>query len=381
MKRRRLLGLTAAAAASTAGCVVGYRNDGGAEAADEPIPGVDLPVPAGEFETPLPRDGIPAIVDPAFASDWSGLDPEGGGDPTLPDETAVIGIERGGSARAYPLRVLDWHEVVNDDFGGPIAVTYCVLCASSVVAERVVAGEPTTFGVSGRLWRKNLVMYDSATESLWSQIHATAIQGPQTGDRLDIVRSRLSSWGEWRRSHPGTDVLLPPPRSGTIDGRGGRFPYFESKYGYEEELQLVGAGSEGDPGVRTMVVGVSDGAAARAYPFDAVEERGVVTDTVGEIPVVVAVTPGGALVAYDRRLDGRGRAAAPAGERHFEMAGSRFERSTGVAVDGPHEGVRLERANEYPPMFWRGWSNVRPDTTVFGYPSADDAPDSGASPR
>jgi hypothetical protein len=367
MKRRRFLGLTAAAV-SSAGCVVGYRNDGGEnEAAADPLSDVDLPVPSGEMETPLPQDGIPAIVEPAFAPDWSGLDPEGIEDSTLPDETAVVGVERDGAARAYPLRVLDWHEVVNDHFGGPIAVTYCVLCGSSVVIERVVAGDPTIFGVSGRLWRKNLVLYDAATESLWSQIYATAIRGPQTGSRLDTVRSTLSSWGEWRRTHPDTAVLLPPPRSEVIGGGRGRFPYFRSKYSYRDELQLVGFDPDGEPSVRTMVVGVSDGTVTRAYPFDIVSERDVLMDTVGERPVVVAVTPDGTLVAYDRRLEGRERAATPAGERYFELAGSRFERSTGVAVDGPHAGTRLERANEYPPMFWRGWSNFRPDTTVYGY--------------
>jgi hypothetical protein len=319
------------------------------------------------MESPIARDGIPAIVAPAFAPDWSGLDPDGIDDPRLPDGTAVVGVERRGGARAYPLRVLDWHEIVNDDFGGPIAVTYCVLCGSSVVVQRFVAGNPTTFGVSGRLWRHNLVMYDSATESLWSQLYATAIRGSQTGERLDVVRSRLSSWGEWRRTHPETEVLLPPPRSGTIGGRDRRFPYFRSKYDYEDELQLIGLDPEGEPSVRTMVIGVSDGTETRAYPFDIVSERGLITDTVGEIPVVIALAPDGSLVAYDRRLDGHERAAVSAGKRYIRLAGSRFERSTGVAVDGPHEGSRLDPANEYPPMFWRGWSNFHPDTTVYGY--------------
>ena len=365
MKRRRLLGLTAATA-STAGCVVGYHDAGAAESDADPIPGVDLPVPRDEIETPAPRDQIPAIVDPAFAVDWSGLDPDGVDDPTLPEGTAVIGVERDGTARAYPLRILNWHEIVNDDLGGPIAVTYCVLCGSSIVVERFVDGEPTTFGVSGRLWRNDLVMYDSATESIWSQIHATAIRGARTGDQLDVVGSTLSSWGEWRRTHPETEVLLPPPHSELITGRDDRFPYFRSKYSYADEQQLIGQDSEGDLDVRTMVIGVSDGSETRAYPFDVVSERGVITDRVSETPVVVAVTPDGTLVAYDRRIDGREHDAAPAGERYLELDGSRFERSTGRAVDGPHEGIRLERANEHPPMFWRGWSNFNPETTVYG---------------
>lgn len=118
-----------AAAVSTAGYTVGY--NGGdrprTEAESDPVPGVDLPVPSEDIETRLGKDSIPAVVDPAFAADWSGLDTEGIDDPTLPDETAVIGLESDGAARAYPLRVLNWHEIVNGDFAGPIAVTYCVM--------------------------------------------------------------------------------------------------------------------------------------------------------------------------------------------------------------------------------------------------------------
>ena len=371
MKRRRLLGTAAAAAAlvPTAGCIAGYHGDPGEpeepEEPEDPVPGVDLPVPREEIEIRLSRDSIPAIVDPAFASDWSGLDPEGVEDPTLPDETAVIGVERDGRARAYPLRILDWHEIVNDEFGGPIAVTYCVLCGSSVVVERFVDGESTNFGVSGRLWRDDLVMYDARTESYWSQILATAIRGPRTGDRLDVFPSTLSSWGEWRRSHPETEVLLPPPHSTLVDGIERHYPYFRSKYNYGDESQLIGHDSDGELDRRTMVIGVSDGEETRAYPFDVVADRGVVTDTVGDRPVVVAVAPDGTLVAYDRRIDGIERAAEPAGKGHIELARSRFERVTGEAVDGPHEGTRLERANEHPPMFWRGWSNFNPESDVY----------------
>jgi hypothetical protein len=367
MKRRTLLGLTASTAVGSAGCVVGWQGCGErAERPPDPIPGVELPVPYQEMETPLSPDHIPAIVGPVFGSDWSGLDPEGVDDPTLPEETAVIGVERDGRSRAYPLRILDWHEIVNDDFGGPIAVTYCVLCGSSVVVERYVDCEPTTFGVSGRLWRDALVMYDTATESLWSQIFSTAIRGPETGERLDVVPSSLSSWGEWRRTHPQTEVLLPPPHSTLIDDRDRLFPYFESKYHYEGESQLIGVDTDDELGLRTLVIGVSDGRETRAYPFDIVADRDVISDTVGELPVVVSITPDGTLVAYDRRLGGREYAVTAAGERHLKLGGSRFERLTGEAVDGPHDGIRLSQANDYPPMFWRGWSNFNPDTTVYG---------------
>ncbi|MFB6360981.1 MAG: DUF3179 domain-containing (seleno)protein, partial [Halobacteriales archaeon] len=184
------------------------------------------------------------IVDPAFGRDWDGLE-VGGQYGDLTDDAVVVGVERAGAARAYPLDILWFHEIVNDDFGGPLIASYCPLCKSGIVAERRVDGEPTIFRVSGLLWRPemiraeaakqadrvfgadmtsgetevlnagNLVMVDDATGSYWSQILAQAICGAQTGTDLEIVPSTVARWGEWRRQHPDTDVLLPPPASET----------------------------------------------------------------------------------------------------------------------------------------------------------------------
>ncbi|MEF8808338.1 DUF3179 domain-containing protein [Natronomonas sp.] len=367
MHRRRLLQMLAAGTGAIAGCTAGYQ--GSEQAGEQPprVGDVELPVPAGELETRLPKDAIPAIDDPAFAEDWSGLDPEGVDDPTLPADAAVIGVERAGEARAYPLRILDWHEIVNDSLGGAIAVTYCVLCGSSVVVERLVDGEPTIFGVSGQLWRNDLVMYDRATDSRWSQILATAIRGPRTGDQLTIIPSTLTTWGEWREARPETQVLLPPPRSGTVGSRNRTYDYFSEKYDYGGESQLIGYDQRSGAGSgRTLVVGIEAGGETRAYPFHVVASEGPIEDTVGGMPVVVAVAPDDTLVAYDRRIDGRARSFSATDERHLSAAGSRWELTTGRAVDGPHEGTRLDRANEHPPMFWTGWSAFNPETSVYG---------------
>jgi len=195
--------------------------------------------------------GILAIDEPAVAPDWQDReieaayrDDEQSG--LAPGQT-VVGLTGGGRARAYPLSVLTLHEVVNDDFGGPVLVTYCPLCRSAVVAERVVDGERTTFGVSGRLWQPpetpfkqsaeregvvgaseiesdrveelrgaNLVLYDRATRSYWSQLLAEAICGPQTGTTLSLRPATVATWEGWRTDHPDTDVLLPPPHSGVF---------------------------------------------------------------------------------------------------------------------------------------------------------------------
>ncbi|MXR50229.1 DUF3179 domain-containing protein [Halovenus sp. WSH3] len=381
MERRRLLrSLVAGGAIATAGCTgvtreddeetdevrerIPVRTPGGVETV---VDGVELPVPGEEIRRPLPTDGIPAIVDPAFAEDWSGLDPDGVDDPRLPAESPVLGVERDGEARAYPLRILNRHEIVNDEFGGPIAVTYCVLCGSGVVVERTVDGEETRFGVSGKLWRNDLVMYDEATESLWSQLLATAIRGPRVGERLDLVPVTLTDWGSWQETHPGTAVLLPPPKSGLIAESPLSFDYFDSKYSYEREDQLIGRDNRGN-GLygKTMVVGVEADDEARAYPFHVVEKEGVINDRVGSLPVVVSIAADDTLTAYDRRVGGETLVFEASDRETFRGGGSRWLRRTGEAIDGPHRGQRLDRANEHPPLFWTGWSNFNPDTDVYG---------------
>jgi hypothetical protein len=387
MRRRRLLGTVAAGlAGSTAGCLGGLvgergrpsaRSDASRPAPDGPagpqsaasgafgVGDTPLPVPRTELRHLLPRDYIPAIVAPAFARDWRGLTPDAGATATLPTDAAVIGVERGGRARAYPLRILDHH----DSFGGPIAVTYCVLCGSGVVVERRVAGAATVFGVSGTLWRSDLVMYDRASDSLWSQLAATAIRGPRTGDRLRILPSTLTTWGEWRRTHPDTRVLLPPPASGTIPGWDRSFDYATPKYDYGGETQLVGFDShDGTLHPKTLVVSVTADGVTRAYPFPVVSEDhdGVIHDRVGSLPVVVATAPDGALVAYDRWVDGEVRRFRAHDADHLVAGGSRWARTTGTASDGPHAGRTLRRANDLPPMFWLGWSKFNPDGEVYG---------------
>lgn len=197
---------------------------------------------------------IPAIVEPAFAPDYSDIDVPSkyrvDDENRLIDDQTVIGLTDGERARAYPLEILWHHEIVNDWFGTtesgddrPVLVTYCPLCRSGVVADRTIRGEPTNFIVTGLLWQApqlegaasvqanrtfganrrggrtdvthsgNLVMYDEATRSYWSQILAEAICGPLRGQRLEIVPSSVATWGEWKADHPETDVLLPPPHS------------------------------------------------------------------------------------------------------------------------------------------------------------------------
>ncbi|MEM5491735.1 DUF3179 domain-containing protein [Hoeflea sp. AS16] len=149
-----------------------------------------------------PRDGIPPIDDPVFlpVSEASGLDAM----------EPVMSVAIDGKARAYPLRIMIWHEIVNDNLAGqPISVTYCPLCNAAIVFERTIDGEVTSFGTTGKLRNSDLVMYDRATESWWQQFTGEAITGSRTGTSLNVIPSRLESWQSFRQRFPDGQVLVP----------------------------------------------------------------------------------------------------------------------------------------------------------------------------
>jgi len=146
------------------------------------------------------RDCIPSIDAPKFVSANNA--------EHVDDKDIVVAISIDGDSRAYPTRILDHHEIVNDSIAGePIAITWCPLCGSAVGVRREVGGNITKFGVSGVLYNSDLVFYDHATESLWDQIEARGIVGPMTGEQLQFVPVFTTHWGRWRKAHPDSLVL------------------------------------------------------------------------------------------------------------------------------------------------------------------------------
>ncbi len=149
-----------------------------------------------------PKDGIPSIDKPrtvpvAEAGDLAGTEP-------------VIGLIINGKARAYPLRILTWHEIVNDELGGvPVTVTYCPLCNSAIAFDRRLDGRILDFGTTGKLRHSDMVMYDRQTESWWQQFLGEGIVGAMTGKRLKIIPSRLESFANFKKRAPEGDVLVP----------------------------------------------------------------------------------------------------------------------------------------------------------------------------
>ncbi|MFB6312092.1 MAG: DUF3179 domain-containing (seleno)protein, partial [Salinirussus sp.] len=246
------------------------------------------------------------------------------------------------------------------------------LCASGMTAKRVVDGKPTVFGVSGKLWNSDLVMYDRATESLWSQIAATAIRGPMTGAQLPLVPSSTTTWGAWTADHPETKVLLPPPISGTIRERGARNYRLDNPYLVYDSIPAVGIGQnevpthEADIDLKAMVLGVRADGVAKAYPLDTVRRIGVLNDAVGDIPVVVAVAEDGeTIVAYDRRVQGTTLRFRTSDGNMMQAGGSHWSITTGRAITGPYQGTHLSTPERTARLFWFAWLDFNPDTRVY----------------
>ena len=314
--------------------------------ADETLP---LPMPAEELrESALsggpPKDGIPSIDEPSFleAGEADFLDP---GDP-------VFGVVRNGETKAYPQKVLVWHEIVNDSLGDlPVSVTYCPLTGTVLGFER----GNTTFGVSGRLINNNLVMYDRATEAWWPQILATAIPGPwnEAPELRSLREFRLvwTTWQRWRDRHPETAVLstdtgyaknygLDPygnynPRSGYYAGGSPAFPTI---------------GSDDRYGDKTVVMGARTADGAVAFPKNALREQGIIAGELADTPVIAV---------YDERYD-TGYVYRNPEESTFEVESGtvRAERGEYAPDDLP-----LSRIHAFDAM-WFAWAGFYPDTTV-----------------
>lgn len=150
----------------------------------------------------IARDRIPSIDDPKFIPI--------GDETDIPDREPVVSLVINGDARAYPLRIMMWHEIANDTVGGvPVAVTYCPLCNSSIVFDATIDGEAVEFGTTGKLRNSDLVMYDRTSQTWWQQFSGEGLVGKHAGERLTMIPSRLDSWGRFKKEFPDGKVLVP----------------------------------------------------------------------------------------------------------------------------------------------------------------------------
>jgi hypothetical protein len=245
-----------------------------------------------------PRGGIPALTGPATEAasqaSW------------LADDDRVVGVVINGQARAYPLRLLNWHELVNDSLGDtPVVVSWCPLTASAVVFDRRVGGRELSFGVSGLLYQGNVLMYDRDGESLWSQLGGASVAGTSNGSKLSVLPSRVTRWQEWKRQHPDSSVLsLDTGHSRDYS----RNPY--ATYETSDDLMFPVDMIDGRLRRKQKVLGLQLGGASRAWSLtdlaaapDGVAPDGGLLDSVGGHRVKVFVDERGPRVFEgDREL-------------------------------------------------------------------------------
>jgi len=278
----------------------------------------DSLIPADEIvQTSVPRDGIPALDTPTFLKASEARHMRG--------KERVIGVVINGEARAYPVRILNYHEVVNDVIGGrSLTVTYCPLCGTGVIFD--VTGQPwQRFGVSGLLYNSDVLLYDRETGSLWSQMLAKAVTGPARGVGLFPVSVTHTRWGEWLDRHPDTLVLSPDT--------GYRRDYQENPYEtYAEIADLWFPVAHRDRRLKAKerVIGLELDGVYKAYPFSQLSRRtNRISDRFGDQSLTVE---------YDRSAE------------------------SGRVLD--------EQGNEIVTFtaYWFAWAAFHPETEVFMKP-------------
>jgi hypothetical protein len=317
-----------------------------------------------------PPDGIPAIDRPLFITAADAV-------AWLKPEEPVLALTIAGDARAYPLQILMWHEIVNDVVGGvPVAVTFCPLCNSALVFERHVEGATLDFGTSGMLYKSDLVMYDRQSHSLWSQMDGRAIVGDRAGTKLASRPGNTIAFEAWRAAHPEGKVLSRDTGHRRNYGVNPYQSYDEPNIGpflYRWELDARRPPKE-------RVVGIAVGDSRRAYPFPLLEKHRVAHDTVGGQKIVIFYEPG-TLSALDDSEIARSRAvgatsvfATRLGDRAltFEATPQGYrDRQTGSlwnffgsATSGALTGQRLTPV-QHVDAFWFAWAAFNPSTTVW----------------
>jgi len=225
-------------------------------------------------------DGIPSLDNPALISARQAT--------YLVEDDLVFGIEINGDARAYPLRIMGWHEMFNDVIGGkPVALAYCTLCGAGVLYETSVPGQaqPFVFGSSGFLYRSNKLMFDRQTDSLWNQFTGKPVAGPlvNSGIELRTLPVAITSWSEWRRKHPDTRVLS--LETGHRRNYGSGVVY--NDYFGSPDLMFPSLGGGKGLAQKDYVFGLRLPGGAKAYPLKVFQGGRAVNDRVGLRDVVL----------------------------------------------------------------------------------------------
>lgn len=267
-----------------------------------------------------PKDGIPSIDDPKFVSIAEA-------NKFVSDEEPGIAINIDGVQRFYPFQILVWHEIVNDTINGKrILISYCPLCLTAIVFDPVVNGKQVEFGVSGKLWNSNLLMYDRQTDSLWSQALGEAVLGERTTDKLEVLASDILKFGVWKSANTKGEVL-------SRDTGATRF-YGQDPYGdyYTNNSALFFPVATADDRLerKDFVLGIVINGQAKAYYTEAVKKVGRVEEKFAGKTIIAE---------YDPSLDV-------------------------VRIFSAEGGKKLVRINPFG-SFWFSWVASHPDTELY----------------
>jgi len=300
-----------------------------------------------------PKDGIPSIDNPVFADIQ--------GSHFMSDSDTVIGLEINGEAKAYPSFILVWHEIVNDNVGGtPVAVTYCPLCYTNQVFERVIDGQEVEFGTSGKLYNSNLLMYDRLTDSYWSQALGIAVKGELTGYQLNLIPFDVITWGDWKKLHPDTMVM-------TTD-TGHIRSYATDPYGnYYTEPRIFFPVEHSDDRMhpKEIIIGFNQDTIYKAYKQNDIESNIIINDFIGDTPLMLISLYSENSRAFERTINGKVLDFEYTDGKIFDSQTNSEWNYDGLSISGQHQGVQLERM-PIEPGFWFEWFAFHPQTLVYG---------------
>jgi hypothetical protein len=319
-------------------------------------------------------DGIPALNNAVMipAENAGYLEP---GEP-------VFGLSINGDQRAYPLRILDWHEMANDVVGGvPVSLAYCTLCGAGIAYDgRAPNGETYTFGSSGFLFRSNKLMYDRQTRTLWNQLTGEPVLGPLVGAdvKLDLLPVVVTTWESWRKQHPDTVVLdietgfQRPYSPGAAYGD--YFAYEDTMFPVWQRNSLLET--------KDRIYAVQIGGIPKAYPVKILSEKEVINDTIGDTSIVLVATRGDITIDGVNQRVGEVTYNAGGEVRAYERGDYTFSPGsdpdtvfdsqgrpwsiTEEALFGP-DGDLAPRINGHL-AYWFGWYSFFPQTLIYETP-------------
>ena len=300
-----------------------------------------------------PKDGIPSIDNPVFADVQSSQ--------FMSNSDTVIGLEINGEAKAYPIFILVWHEIVNDQVGDtPVSVTYCPLCYTNQVFERIIDGQEVEFGTSGKLYNSNLLMYDRLTESYWSQALGMAVKGELSGYRLNLVPFDVITWGDWKKLHPDTLVLTTD--TGYIRS------YATDPYGnYYTEPRIMFPVEHSDDRLfpKEIIIGFNEDGIYKAYKQNDIESNVIINDLIGETPVMLVSLFSENSRAFERIVNDVQLDFVFNDGKILDVQTNSEWNYDGLSISGKYQGEKLHRM-PIEPGFWFEWVAFHPETLVFG---------------